>query len=93
MSKSPYDIILYPYMTEKSELLKEENKYCFVVRKDANKIEIKKAIEEIFDVTVLKVRTMNVRGKVKRRGRFFGKRPNWKKAIVTIQEDRDLFEI
>lgn len=85
MSKSPHDIVLHPLFTEKAARLKEEeNKVCFVVRKDANKIEIRQAVEKLFGVQVAHVHTQVVRGKVKRLGRHFGKRPNWKKAVVTL---------
>ena len=72
----------------------ESNKFTFVVRRDANKLEIKQAVEEIFGVHVLEVRTMNNHGKVKRLGFRKGRRPDWKKAIVTLRKgDRiDLFE-
>ena len=63
----------------------EENKYTFKTDKKANKIEIKRAVEEIFNVKVVDVKTMIVKGKVKRMGRYQGKRPDWKKAIVTLQ--------
>ena len=95
MNKSPYDIIIAPHLSEKADRLNsEENQYCFKVRLDANKIEIKKAIEEIFDVRVAAVRTQVIRGKIKRYGRTYGKRPNWKKAIVQLVEGDsiDLFE-
>lgn len=83
----PYDIIIRPILTEKMTRLKElNNQYAFEVRKDANKIEIKRAVEERFGVRVLKVRTINVRGKKRRLGRFEGKRSSWKKAIVTLVE-------
>jgi large subunit ribosomal protein L23 len=83
----PYDIIIRPILTEKMTRLKElNNQYAFEVRKDANKIEIKRAVEERFGVRVLKVRTINVRGKKRRLGRFEGKRSSWKKAIVTLAE-------
>ena len=65
----------------------EENKYTFVVAKKANKTEIKTAIEKIFDVKVKSINTMNMRGKVKRQGATSGRRPNWKKAIVTLTDD------
>lgn len=84
--RSPHDIIIRPIITEKSMRDMEENKYTFVVDRNANKIEIKKAIEEIFDVEVEKVNTMNYKGKVKRMGRHVGRRPNWKKAIVKLKE-------
>lgn len=74
-------------MTEKVVLLKEEaNKVVFRIRKDANKIELKNAIESLFNVTVESVRTMNVKGKNKRLGQYQGKRSDWKKAIVTLKE-------
>ncbi len=78
-------IIGRPLLTEKNHLLRDdENKYVFEVALHANKLEIKSAIEEIFDVRVDAVRTMRMKGKVKRLGRFEGKRPDWKKAIVTL---------
>ncbi len=85
--KSPYDIILKPIVSEDSMNKMEEKKYVFKVRKDANKIEIRNAIEKIFDVKVKSVNTMNVKGKVKRMGAHSGKRPDWKKAIVALTED------
>jgi large subunit ribosomal protein L23 len=88
-------IILRPLVTEKGSRLREiGNKYLFSVAPDANTIEIKRAVEEIFKVKVRDVRTMNVHGKVKRMGRFEGKRPDWKKAVVTLEEGQaiDLFE-
>lgn len=82
------DIIIAPIVTEKSVELTENNKYTFKVRKDANKIQIRKAVEEIFDGTKVKsVNTRNVSGKVRRRGMQFGKTPDWKKAIVELTED------
>lgn len=79
-------IIIKPVVTEKSVDLMQENKYCFRVAKDANKIEIKNAIEEIFKVTVINVNTVNVHGKMKRMGRTQGKTASWKKAVVTLRE-------
>jgi len=80
-----YDIILRPIITEKSTLLKETgNQYVFQVHRDANKIEIKKAVEKLFKVKVLSVQVINMEGKKKRLGRFFGKRSDWKKAIVKL---------
>jgi len=82
------DIIIRPILTEKTDKLKEQhNQYAFEVDRRANKIEIKRAIEERFNVKVEKVRTMIVRGKYRRVGRFTGKRANWKKAIVTLAKD------
>ena len=76
--------IIEPILTEKlSDLQEKENKYGFVVDKNANKIEIKKAVEDKFEVKVEKVTTMNMKGKLKKLGRFEGRRASWKKAIVT----------
>ncbi len=89
--KSLYQILKRPVITEKSQLAKEElSKVVFEVHKDANKIEIARAVEEIYDVEVLKVNTQRVRGKLKRRGRFYGRRPDWKKAVVTLAEGHDI---
>ena len=80
-------IIRRPLITEKTTRQKEEDRqYAFEVAKEANKIEIQKAVERLFKVKVLEVRTSNVLGKVKRLGRRFGKRSDWKKAIVTLRE-------
>ncbi len=80
-----YDIILRPIITEKSTLQKETgNQYVFEVQRDANKIEIKKAVERLFKVKVLSVQIAVMEGKKKRLGRFFGKRSDWKKAIVKL---------
>jgi large subunit ribosomal protein L23 len=93
--KEPQKIIRRPLITEKSTRQKEDaRQYAFEVRRDANKIEIQSAVERLFKVKVLQVRTSNVLGKVKRLGKRYGKRPDWKKAIVTLREgDRiDFFE-
>ena len=87
-----FDIIIRPIITEQSMLEMEENKYTFEVAKTSNKSEIKKAIESIFSVKVAKVNTMNMTGKVKRQGVNIGKRPNWKKAIVTLTDDSQPIE-
>ena len=87
-----FDIIIRPIITEQSMLEMEENKYTFEVAKTSNKSEIKKAIEAIFSVKVAKVNTMNMTGKVKRQGMNVGKRPNWKKAIVTLTDDSQPIE-
>ena len=95
MKNDMYGIIVRPLVTEKSTRANEEtNKVTFVVRKDANKIEIKRAVEEVFGVNVLEVRTLNNRGKKKRVGARQGRKPDWKKAVVSLREgDRiDLFE-
>ena len=81
-----YDRIRRPIVTEKTSSQKEiANQVTFEVDRRANRIEIRRAIESIFNVKVEKVRTMQVKGKVKRRGRFLGKRRDWKKAIVTLK--------
>jgi len=93
--KDTQRVIRRPMVTEKSTRQKEEGRqYVFEVHRDANKIEIQSAVERLFKVKVLQVRTSNVMGKVKRLGRRYGKRPDWKKAIVTLREgDRiDFFE-
>jgi len=89
--KAPYDIIVAPMLTEKGTTLKEkENKVLFKVARDANKIEIKKAVEDIFKVKVERVTTINYIGKKKRLGRFIGKRPDWKKAVVFLRKGERL---
>jgi large subunit ribosomal protein L23 len=85
--KEAQKIILRPLVTEKSTQQKEgNNQYVFEVHRDANKIEIQSAVERLFKVKVSQVRTSNVLGKVKRIGRKYGKRPDWKRAIVTLKE-------
>ncbi|KFZ39854.1 MULTISPECIES: 50S ribosomal protein L23 [Thermoactinomyces] len=91
--KNPRDIIRRPVITEESTDLMEEKKYVFEVDPRANKVEVKKAIEEIFGVKVDKVNTMRVKGKVKRYGRYSGRRPERKKAIVTLTEDSKAIEV
>ena len=78
------DILIRPLITEKSTQLMEEGKYVFVVAKKANKIEIAKAVAEVFNVKVANVNTVNVSGKLNRMGRFVGKRSDYKKAIVKL---------
>lgn len=85
--KSPYDIIIRPIITEKVTRFKEKyNQVVFEVKPQANKKEIKECVEKIFNVKVEKVRTMIVRGKKRRVGVFEGRRPSWKKAIVTLRK-------
>jgi len=84
--RNPYDVLIQPRISEKSIMQMEADKYTFVVAKDANKIEIKHAVEKAFKVTVLDVCTQNYNGKVKRMGRFEGKRPNTKRAVVTLKQ-------
>ena len=84
---NPYKIIRSPIITEKSTLQKEAgNQLSFEVDRKANRVEIRHAIERIFSVRVVKVRTMQMKGKVKRVGRNLGKRRDWKKAIVTLAQ-------
>ena len=92
MERTAYDIIIRPIITEKSMALTAEKKYTFEVPRDVHKIEIKKAVEEVFGVKVSKVSTMNVLGKFKRQGVHLGKRPDWKKAVVTLSEDSKTLE-
>lgn len=89
--KSVYQIIKRPLFTEKGAAIKEaENKLLFEVFPDANKAEIKRAVEEIFKIKVEKVATLSVRGKIKSMGRFKGKRADWKKAVVTLKQGENL---
>lgn len=93
--KDLYQVIKRPLITEKANIMKEgENKVAFVVDRAANKVEIKDAVERLFKVKVLKVNASNVKGKPKRLGRNIGKRPDSKKAVVTLRPgDRiDFFE-
>lgn len=91
MSKNPHDILIRPIITEKITALREQgNKVCFFVDPDANRIEVKKAVEEALKVKVEKVNIISVHGKIKRFGRFEGKKPDRKKAIVTLKEGEKL---
>jgi len=92
---TPYEIIKRPVITEKMNLLKEKtNQVAFEVDRRANRVEIKKAVESLFNVTVSLVRTQQVKGKIKRRGRIMGKRKDWKKAVVKLMPGQriDFFE-
>jgi large subunit ribosomal protein L23 len=86
------DIIIKPVITEKSMAGAVDKKYTFKVATDANKTEIKKAVEVLFGVKVAKVNTLNCNGKEKRVGRFVGKTSDWKKAVVTLTEDSKAIE-
>jgi len=91
--RTAYDIIMRPIITEQSTEHVDLKKYVFEVARDANKIEIKKAIEEIFGVQVLKVTTLNMKGKVKRMGRYpEGSRNDWKKAVVKLTDGSKTIE-
>ncbi len=90
-----YDIIRRPLITETTTIQKEmANQVSFEVDRRANRVEIKRAVEKIFNVRVVDVRTMQIKGKTKRRGRIVGKRRDWKKALVTLGpgERIDFFE-
>lgn len=90
----PEDIVIAPVITEKTiSIISNEKKYVFKVNKRANKNEIKKAIEKIFDVEVEGVTLMNVKAKPKRRGVFVGKTSTWKKAIVTLKPSFSIKEL
>ncbi len=85
------NIIIRPLLTEKATMLQDsQNTYSFEVGRDTSKIEIKAAIQDLFGVSVTKVCTQVMRGKNKRFGRYFGKRSNWKKALVTVAEGESL---
>lgn len=89
--KNPRQIIIRPMITEKGTRLREGgNQYLFEVETSANKIDIKKAVEEIFSVNVLAVRTMQQAGKPRRMGRFMGRTNKWKKAVVTLGEGQTI---
>jgi large subunit ribosomal protein L23 len=95
MNIEPRNIVRRARISEKGTKIREnENGYLFEVARDANKIQIKKAIESIFSVKVETVRTLRVHGKPKRVGRYAGHRPDWKKAIVTLKKGQtiELFE-
>ena len=84
--RSPREVVIRPLLTEKSTILKEnQNQVLFQVAPDANKVEIRRAIETIFNVKVRDVRTIVMEGKLKRMGKHEGRRPGWKKAIISLQ--------
>ena len=88
-----YEIIRRPLITEKSTALKEtQHSLCFEVHRNATKPEIKKAVETLFGVKVKDVRVANVHGKVKRQGRYVGRRPDWKKAYVVLKPGEKMIE-
>jgi len=92
--RDAYDVIRAPMITEKMGLLAETaNVIAFRVAPDANKIEIRQAVETIWKVTVKDVRTANFQGKMKRMGKFAGRRSNWKKAYVTLAEGQTIPEM
>jgi large subunit ribosomal protein L23 len=88
-----HEVLRRPLITEKSTILKEtQRSLCFEVHRDATKPEIKKAVESLFSVKVEGVRVANVHGKVKRQGRYAGKRPDWKKAWVVLKKGEKMIE-
>ena len=90
--KLAQEIILAPVITEESMMGIADKKYAFKVAKDATKVDIKKAVEQLFGVKVAKVNTMNVKGHLRRYGRFEGYTSAWKKAFVTLTEDSKTIE-
>ena len=87
MTTNPQEIVLRPVVTEKTlRIAEQENAYTFKVARKANKVQIREAIENLFDVSVEGVRTSNYIGKYRRVGRYFGATPNWKKAVVRVKE-------
>jgi len=95
MNREPRTVVRRALVTEKGTRLREgQNGFLFEVARDANKVQIKKAVESIFNVKVDTVRTLRVHGKPKRMGRYAGHRPDWKKAVVTLKKGQsiELFE-
>jgi len=91
--KDVHEVLRRPLITEKSTILKEtQRSLCFEVHRDATKPEIKKAVETLFGVKVANVRVANVHGKMKRQGRYQGRRPDWKKAYVVLREGEKMVE-
>ncbi len=91
MTRGPFDILIKPLLTEKITGMQEStNTVAFIVRSDVNRIEVRRAVEVALKVKVKSVNIMMVRGKPKRQGRFLGKRPDWKKALVTLHEGEKL---
>lgn len=91
MKRTDFNVLIRPLLTEKITALRESgNKVGFQVRRDANRVQVKRAVETVLKVKVEKVNLMNVMGKTKRMGRFAGPRPDWKKAIVTLKKGEKL---
>jgi len=91
VKRTEFDVLIRPLLTEKITALRESgNKVGFKVRRDANRVEVKRAVEAALKVKVAKVNLLNVMGKTKRMGRFAGPRPSWKKAIVTLKKGEKL---
>lgn len=93
MKLTNYDIVIEPFLTEKTNALKDEERIlCFKVHRQANKIDIKHAVEKLFNTQVETVRVSNFTGKLKRHGRYSGRRPNWKKAYVKLKPGAKMVE-
>jgi large subunit ribosomal protein L23 len=90
--KNLYEVIRRPLISEKTATLKEAGAVCFEVHRDATKPEIKSAVEKLFSVKVADVRVANMHGKVKRQGRYAGRRPDWKKAYVVLKKGEKMIE-
>ena len=90
---SPHDVVMRPVLSEKAIVGIADNKYAFFVHPKANRTQIKDAIETVFDVDIVKINLLNVRGKVKSLGRHSGRRPSRKKAIVTLKEGQRIQEL
>ena len=91
MNVDPHDILIRPLLTEKIASLREvKNCVAFMVKRQATRLEVQRAVEKVLKVRVECVNVMNVKGKRKRQGRFVGKRPDWRKAIVTLKEGEKL---
>ena len=91
--KLAHDIVIAPVISEKSLDGVADKRYTFKVAKDSTKVEVAKAVEEIFGVKVVKVNTVSMKGRFKRMGRNEGYKPDWKKAIVTLSEDSKTIEL
>ncbi len=92
---NPHDVLIRPLLTEKITAIRElKNSVAFAVDRRATRIDVRHAVEKVFSVKVSSVNVINVRGKKKRQGRYVGKRPNWRKALVTLKEGEkiDLYE-
>ncbi|UCE63284.1 MAG: 50S ribosomal protein L23 [Nitrospirota bacterium] len=91
MNVDPHDILIRPLLTEKVTSLREvKNCVAFLVKKEATRLDVQRAVEKVLKVKVKHVNVMNVKGKKKRQGRYVGKRPDWRKAIVTLKEGEKL---
>lgn len=88
--KSIYDVIVRPIITEKSSTALSQNKYTFVVHNEATKVDVRNAVEKLYNVKVLKVNTASYEGKQVRLGRSVGKKSDWKKAVVVLAEGQKI---